>query len=113
MRVIVYGAGAVGGVVAGPLGQDRVRVAVNARGDHAAAIEASGLVVESPDERVVLKLPVATAPAGIDWRAGDVVLMGMKSQDAGPALVALRDAAGPDVPVVCLQNGVENERAAL
>jgi 2-dehydropantoate 2-reductase len=90
-------------------------VVVIARGPHAAAIESSGLAVESPDDRVVVKLPVARTPAEVDWRPsdGDVVLLGMKSHDTGPALLALRDMAGPTLPVVCLQNGVENERAAL
>jgi 2-dehydropantoate 2-reductase len=86
---------------------------VIARGDHARVMASSGLAVESPDERVVLKLPVATSPAEVDWRDGDVVLLGMKSQDTGDALLALRAAAGRGLPVVCLQNGVENERAAL
>jgi 2-dehydropantoate 2-reductase len=42
-----------------------------------------------------------------------VVLLATKSQDTLGALTALRDAAGSAVPVVCLQNGVENERVAL
>jgi 2-dehydropantoate 2-reductase len=37
----------------------------------------------------------------------------MKSQDTPAALDALRRTAGTTTPVVCLQNGVDNERAAL
>jgi len=44
---------------------------------------------------------------------GDVVLLTMKSQDTFAALGDLAAAAPPDVPVACVQNGVENERAAL
>ena len=37
----------------------------------------------------------------------------MKSQDTAAALEDLRIAAGDEIPVICLQNGVENERIAL
>ncbi len=40
------------------------------------------------------------------------MLLATKSQDTLGALTSLRDAAGAGVPVVCLQNGVENERIA-
>src|SRR5690606_16204396 len=36
----------------------------------------------------------------------------MKTQDTPDALDALRAAAGTDVPVICAQNGLENERLA-
>jgi 2-dehydropantoate 2-reductase len=45
--------------------------------------------------------------------ADDVVLLATKSQDTAGALDALQRAGAWDVPVVCLQNGVENERLAL
>ena len=34
----------------------------------------------------------------------------MKTQDSLPAIEALVEAAGPELPVLCAQNGVENER---
>jgi 2-dehydropantoate 2-reductase len=37
----------------------------------------------------------------------------MKSQDTSSAIADLKGLAPPFTPVVCLQNGVENERAAL
>jgi 2-dehydropantoate 2-reductase len=49
----------------------------------------------------------------VRWTGEEVVLLATKSQDSLAALAALRAAAGAGVPVVCLQNGVENERAAL
>ena len=46
------------------------------------------------------------------WAPEDVVLLTTKGQDTLAALLALRAAAGDQVPVVCAQNGVENERLA-
>jgi 2-dehydropantoate 2-reductase len=43
----------------------------------------------------------------------DVVLLAMKSQDTEPALRELVAVAPPGVAVACVQNGIENERAAL
>jgi 2-dehydropantoate 2-reductase len=112
MRVIIYGAGAVGGVIGGRLAQHGHDVVLIARGAHAEAIRDEGLTLLAPGERHVLRVPVATTPAEIGFRAGDVVLMAMKTQDSEPALNALREVAGTGIPVVCVQNGVENERRA-
>jgi 2-dehydropantoate 2-reductase len=113
MRFVVFGAGAIGGVVGGRLHQAGHPVILIARGAHLEAIRSHGLILETPMERVVLRLPAAGDPAAVDWRDDDVVLLATKSQDTSGALAALRDAAGPQVPVVCVQNGVENERVAL
>ena len=59
MRVVVFGAGAIGGVVGARLFQHGVEVTLVARGAHAEAL-ASGLVLESPDESVTLPIPVVT-----------------------------------------------------
>ncbi len=112
MRFVVYGAGAIGGLVGALLAEAGEDVLLIARGEHAAAIRRAGLAVESPDGRRVISLPVVEGPAAA-VQAGDVVLLAMKSQDTAAALSALRRAAPPSTPVVCLQNGVDNERAAL
>jgi 2-dehydropantoate 2-reductase len=60
---------------------------------------------------VNLKVAAVGHPSKIDWHPDDIVFLTMKSQDTQAALETLRDAAG-DVPVVCAQNGVANERMA-
>ena len=40
-------------------------------------------------------------------------MLAMKSQDTGPALESLAAIAPPTTPVVCAENGVNNEREAL
>src|ERR1035438_983706 len=113
MRFVIFGAGAVGGVVGARLHQAGFGVTLIARGAHLEAIRRDGLTLLTPVERVTLTLPAAAHPAEVDWSDEDVVLLTTKSQDTLGALTGLRDAAGAAVPVVCVQNGVENERLAL
>ncbi|HSK91466.1 MAG TPA: 2-dehydropantoate 2-reductase N-terminal domain-containing protein [Euzebyales bacterium] len=113
MRFVVHGAGAVGGLVGARLHHAGRDVVLIARGAHREAMAAYGLRLDTPDGSVVLALPVVDHPGSLEWRAGDVVLLCVKSQDTAAALADLEATAPPDVPIVCLQNGVANEPAAL
>jgi 2-dehydropantoate 2-reductase len=113
MRFVVYGAGAIGGVLGGRLHQAGHEVALIARGAHYRAIASDGLRLKTPDEDVVLEIPTFEHPSAVSWGEDDVVLLTVKTQDSAGALAALAAAAPADVPVVCAQNGVENERLAL
>ncbi|MCF2527694.1 ketopantoate reductase family protein [Yinghuangia soli] len=113
MRFVVYGAGAVGGVIAGRLSGAGHEVVVIARGAHGAAIAADGLRVLAPDGEATHRLPVAGHPGELEFTADDVVLLAVKTQDSAAALRDLALAAGPGTPVVCAQNGVANEDLAL
>ena len=118
MRFVIYGAGAIGGLVGGCLYGAGHRVELIARGRHLAAIQAGGLVVEQPDRRVVLDVPAVGGPdelewpEAVDWADPVVVVLTMKSQDTEAALEALESVAPPETPIVCAQNGVANERRA-
>jgi 2-dehydropantoate 2-reductase len=109
----MYGAGAVGGVVGGRLAEHGHEVTLIARGQHLAAIQAGGLRIDSPESSTTVAVPAVGSPGEIDWQGDVVVMLAMKGQDTVAALRALRDAAPPTVAVVCLQNGVANEREAL
>lgn len=113
MRFVIFGAGAIGGVVGARLHQAGYEVTLIARGPHLEAIRRAGLTLVTPAERSVLDVPVVAAPDRVTWGDDDVVLLATKSQDTLAALIALREAAGASASVVCLQNGVENERVAL
>ena len=112
MHFVVFGAGAIGGVVGARLHQAGFAVTLIARGPHLDAISRDGLELVTPEERVVLRIPAVGSPAEVPWTGDDVVLLATKSQDTLRALTDLRDAAGPAMPVVCMQNGVDNERVA-
>lgn len=114
MRLVVFGAGAVGGVVGARLHEAGHEVALVARGAHLEAIRRDGLRLRTPVQRETFRIAAAADPAELELDRADAVLLAVKSQDTIAALAALRDAgAGPELPIVCLQNGVENERAAL
>lgn len=112
VRFVVFGAGAIGGVVGARLFQAGGDVILIARGAHYDAIANRGLTLETPTERVTLAIPAVSDPGQVRWGDQDVVLLTVKGQDTLAAMGALRVAAGSGVPLVCLQNGVENERVA-
>lgn len=111
IRAIIYGAGAIGGVVAGHLALTGTDVILIGRPGHMNAIQESGLRFVTPVGTHILRLPVVTAPEQIDFRPEDVVLLCVKGQNTDEALRELR-AVVEDVPVFCLQNGVRNEEIA-
>lgn len=113
MRYVVHGAGAIGGVVGACAFRAGLDVLLVARGAHGEAIRRAGLELRTPEGSETLALPAVARPSEIAFGAGDVVLLATKTQDVPAALGDLRAAAGPEIPVVCLQNGVEGPRMAL
>jgi len=113
MRFVVYGAGAVGGVVGALLHRAGHEVVLIARGDHLAAIQADGLRLETPTGATVQPIPAVAFPVDLDWRTDDVVLLAVKSDATLDAVSSLAAAAPAGIALVCLQNGVANEPTAL
>lgn len=113
MRFVIFGSGAIGGTVGGKLAASGQEVALIARGTHGAAIRERGLRLETPDGPITVTPPVVAHPAQLDWRADDVVLLAVKSQDAAVALRDLAAVAPAEIAVACLTNGLEAERLAL
>jgi 2-dehydropantoate 2-reductase len=113
MRFVVYGAGAIGGAIGGRLFEAGHDVTLVARGDHLRALRDEGLTLASPDGSTTLRPPAVGHPAEAGLRDGDVVILAMKSQDTAGALADLTPHAPLGVRVLCVQNGVNNERVAL
>lgn len=113
MRFVVYGAGAIGGVVGARLFENGHNVVLIARGAHYDAIRDRGLRIQSPDDDATLAIRVVDHPAQLDLTADDVIFLAMKSQDTIGACQALSASAPRDIAVACFQNGVENERVVL
>ena len=113
MRIIVYGAGGIGGVIGAQLFKTDQEVVLIARGPHLKSIQKDGLRYETPNGTDTLPLTAVGHPSEIAFRDDDVVLLTMKAQHTLDALDTLRDVAGDNIPVVSGQNGVANERAAL
>jgi 2-dehydropantoate 2-reductase len=114
-RFVIYGAGAIGGTIGGRLFEHGHDVVLVARGMHGAVTARDGLLLRTADGEVRLPVPTVATPADLGALdpARDVVILGMKTQDTADALEALAAVAPTPTPVVCAQNGVENERLAL
>jgi 2-dehydropantoate 2-reductase len=89
MRICIFGAGSVGGYLAGFLAQGSAEVSVVARGAHLAAIRANGLRVETPDGSVTAHLPASDDPC--DLEPQDAVIVAVKA----PALPLVAAAIAP------------------
>jgi 2-dehydropantoate 2-reductase len=112
-RIVIYGAGAVGGVIGNRLSRSGRDVVLIARGAHLEALARDGLRVESPAGAQLTPIAAVGAPDQISWAGGELVLLTMKGQDTEAALDALVAAAPATIAIACVQNGVDNERLAL
>lgn len=109
MRIIVYGAGAIGGTIGGHLvmtGEKIVFIEVSP--SHVEAIREQGLKLVTPSGTNVLRVSLVTAPDQISFGPDDVVFLCVKGQYTEGVLRDLR-AVTKDVPIFCFQNGVQNE----
>lgn len=108
MRILVVGAGGVGGYFGARLARGGQEVTVLARGAHLEAIRRHGLRVRSTLEgEYVASVAAVAEVAGL--APPDAVLLCVKSFDTDAAVEAIRPVVGPETPVLSLQNGVDNE----
>lgn len=116
MRYVILGAGAVGATIGGRLAEAGCGVTLVGRGEHAAVVKRDGLLLAMPERTVRLRVPMVSMDA-LRLGAGDVLFLGVKSQDTAHLLSQLAtvpvDADAGDLPVFCVQNGVANEDAVL
>jgi 2-dehydropantoate 2-reductase len=107
MRILIHGAGAVGGYFGALLARGGHEVTFVARGENLRALRDDGLTVRL--ERETLQLPVTAVATPAEASRPDLVLVCVKSYDTPAAAEALRPVVGPGTIVLSLQNGVENE----
>ena len=120
MRYVIIGTGAVGGTIGGLLAAAGREVVLVARGRQLEALRADGLQVWTHQGAHHVHPPVASGPQDVTLGPDDVLVLAVKGQDTAAALAAWADrpvagggTAGERLVVVCAQNGVDNERAAL
>ncbi|MDQ1104942.1 ketopantoate reductase family protein [Nocardioides zeae] len=118
-RYVVIGAGGVGAALAAGLTDAGLDVVLVSRGATLGVVRERGLRFTHAGRTRVLDVPVAGGPDEVGLRAGDVLVLATKSQDAAATLPRWAWAArtdggvGADLPLVLLQNGLETERVAL
>src|ERR1043166_5317677 len=98
MRILVHGAGAVGGYFGTLLARGGHDVWLVARGENLAALRSRGLEVDLGAE--TLRLPAVQAAAEPrEAPPPDLVLVCVKSYDTAAAAATLRPVVGPDTVV--------------
>ena len=100
MKICVYGAGAIGGLIAAWLSRSGHDVSVVARGAQLEAIRKQGLRVRDRASGKVESFKVSTSPAG----AQDYVVVAVKAQNLTE--VRLDPFLGRDTAIVTALNGV-------
>jgi len=105
MRVLVVGAGAIGGYFGGRLLQAGRDVTFLVRPKRAAELAAAGLVIKSPNGDVTLKNP-PTVQADMLSEKFDVVLLSCKAFDLEDAIKSFAPAVGPNTSIIPLLNGM-------
>jgi 2-dehydropantoate 2-reductase len=107
MRILVVGAGAIGGYFGGRMLQAGADVTFLVRPKRAAELAESGLVIKSPLGDMTLKNPPAVQ-AGILAEQFDVVLLSCKAFDLDDATRSFAPAVGPNTAILPLLNGMRH-----
>ena len=103
MKILVLGAGAVGGYWGARLHQAGADVTFLLREKRAATVRRDGLVVKSPKGDAVL--PVKVITNGAEGAPYDVVILACKAYDLDSAMDAIVPAMGPGSTIVPMLNG--------
>lgn len=106
VRILVLGAGAVGGYFGGRLVEAGGDVTFLVRPRRAAELAADGLAIKSPRGDAVLQ--VKTVQAGEALAPPDIVLLCCKAYDLDGAIESVAPALGPESAVVPLLNGLRH-----
>ena len=107
MRVLVVGAGAIGGYFGGRLLQAGRDVTFLVRPRRAADLAAAGLVIKSPNGDATLKNPPAVQADKLT-EPFDVVLLSCKAFDLDDAIKSFAPAVGPGTAIIPLLNGMRH-----
>jgi 2-dehydropantoate 2-reductase len=105
MRILVVGAGAIGGYFGGRMLQAGCDVTFLVRPRRAAELAKAGLVIKSPNGNVTLKNPPTVLADQLSEKF-DVVLLSCKAFDLDDAIKSFAPAVGPQTAIVPLLNGM-------
>lgn len=104
MKICIYGAGAVGGLVAGRLAQAGHEVSVVARGAHLTAIREKGLRILFEKKEIRVKIKADSDPAKLGPQ--DCVFVAVKGQSLPEVAERIAPLLGKDTTIVTAMNGV-------
>jgi 2-dehydropantoate 2-reductase len=103
VKILILGAGAVGGYFGARLHQSGADVTFLLREPRAAKVKKEGLVVKSPKGDAVL--PVKVVTKGGEGGPYEVVILACKAYDLGSAIDSIAPAVGAGTTIVPMLNG--------
>jgi 2-dehydropantoate 2-reductase len=105
MKICVFGAGAIGGLVGAKLAAaGEAQVSLIARGPHLAAMRENGLKLVAGEGETVVPVTATDDPATLGHQ--DYVIVALKAHSVPGIVGRLQPLLGPDTAVVTAQNGV-------
>lgn len=107
MRVLVVGAGAIGGYFGGRLLEAGQDVTFLVRPGRAAELAAEGLVVNSAFGDFTMAAPPTVLAGDLD-APSDLVLLSCKAYSLDDAIASFAPAVGPDTAILPLLNGMRH-----
>jgi 2-dehydropantoate 2-reductase len=107
MRIVMMGAGGVGGYFGGRMAASGADVTFVARGRHLQAILDNGLKIDSRDIGDAHIFPASASDDPSTLGVADYVIIGVKLWDTEAVGRAILPMLGPNTTVLSLQNGIE------
>lgn len=104
MKVCVFGAGAIGGLLGAHLARAGVEASLVTRGAHLAAMRANGLRLEAGGEASIARLQCTDEPTELG--AQDYVIIALKAHSIPAAVDQIVPLLGPDTCIVTASNGI-------
>jgi 2-dehydropantoate 2-reductase len=104
LRIAIFGAGAIGGLLGARLAASGADVSLVARGPHLAAMRERGLELRAGGTSIITRPRVADNAAELGPQ--DFVVITLKAHSVAPAVPAMKPLFGPDTAVVWGVNGL-------
>ncbi len=111
MHYLIYGTGAVGGLIGGQLALSGQRVTFLARPPVAETLRSNGLIIQSRGTSRRLKQPevITDIQAAFADHIPDLIVLTVKAYDCQSAAQEIQNAGGAQIPVLSMLNGIGSE----
>jgi 2-dehydropantoate 2-reductase len=108
---LIFGAGAIGTYIGGSLLLHGQKVVFIEQQDAASILKERGLMlcIHGQDYRILHPDAFSYLPEALSFSPYDIAIFALKSYDTPSSLESIRPFLSSLPPVLCLQNGVENE----
>ncbi len=107
MRILMVGAGSVGGFIGAHLAHVGEDISFLLRPKTYKAIQANGLTLETQDNSITVHPKITTDPSNLP--SPDVIMLGVKCYDLDETIEQLRPIIKSDTVILTFQNGVNSE----